>query len=95
MITCLMCVQLHTHCEDVDAINAEQLRQLSGHAQRFSAQDTGSSDLLDSACPVRSTLHLFLSMPCPVHARPCSPGTGTLSVLAWILQGQVSDSMKA
>lgn len=51
--------QLYTHCEDVEAVNGEQLQRLPGGPLPFSAHDTGSSDLLDSACPVAS----FLTIP--------------------------------
>ncbi len=48
----------HTHREDVDAINAQQLKALPGEARRFAAQDVGSPDVLAAACPARRTLEL-------------------------------------
>ncbi|KAL4434118.1 hypothetical protein ABPG75_000559 [Micractinium tetrahymenae] len=50
--------QLYTHREDVDAINAQQLRALPGEARKFVAQDVGSPDVLAAACPARRTLEL-------------------------------------
>lgn len=45
-------VQLYTHRDDVDAINACHLADLEGQAVEFKAQDEGSPDLLHSSCPV-------------------------------------------
>ncbi|PRW58054.1 ATP-dependent DNA helicase PIF1 [Chlorella sorokiniana] len=50
--------KLYTHREDVDALNAQQLRALPGEARRFVAQDAGSPDVLAAACPARRTLDL-------------------------------------
>ena len=44
--------------EDVDALNAQQLRALPGEARRFVAQDAGSPEVLAAACPARRTLDL-------------------------------------
>lgn len=44
--------------EDVDALNAQQLRELPGEARRFVAQDAGSPEVLAAACPARRTLDL-------------------------------------
>ncbi len=47
-------LQLFSHREDVDAVNAAQLAALPGDAVRFAAQDDGRSpDVLQAACPVR------------------------------------------
>ena len=47
----LMCAQLYTHCEDVEAVNAARLGELPGEAVRFRAQDTGRAEALQ-ACQV-------------------------------------------
>ena len=53
-------VQLYTHREDVDLVNAHQLAGLPTAAVRFTAQDTGPSmDLLKAACPVSPFLSLL------------------------------------
>jgi hypothetical protein len=55
-------VQLYTHTEDVDAINKRQLEALDGEALRFHAQDIGSRETLDSACPVCPLAVVYLSV---------------------------------
>lgn len=50
--------------EDVDAINAQELRALAGEARRFTAQDGGSGDVLAAACPARRTLDLKVGVRC-------------------------------
>ena len=52
-------VQLFTHREDVDAVNAGELRALAGDVQKSAAKDTGSEDILRISCPVRNrSVHL-------------------------------------
>lgn len=50
--------------EDVDALNAQQLRALAGEPRRFVAQDGGSPDVLAAACPARRTLDLKVYFEC-------------------------------
>ena len=60
-------MQLYTHCEDVERVNAQRLAELPGDSVRFTAQDTGRTDALQACqvwqCPC-------LSIPCnmPGHA---------------------------
>ena len=50
-------MQLFSHREDVDALNAAQLAALPGDGVRFAAQDDGRSpDALQAACLVRRSL---------------------------------------
>lgn len=59
-----LCPPTHppTACrEDVDAINAQQLKDLPSEARRFLAQDAGSGDVLAAACPAKRTLDLKVS----------------------------------
>ena len=54
-------MQLFTHCEDVEAVNAQRLAELSGDSVRFAAQDTGRTEALH-ACQV--TPHLPVQFMC-------------------------------
>ena len=48
-------LQLYTHREGVDAINAAEMRALDGEPVKYYARDTGSSpDALKAGCPVRT-----------------------------------------
>ena len=49
------CVQLYTHCEDVEAVNAARLGELPGEAVRFRAQDTGRTEALQACQVSRAT----------------------------------------
>lgn len=80
-------MQLFSHREDVDAVNAAQLAALPGEAVRFLAQDDGRSpDAMQMACPVRTgpseppnVLHsLWL---CFSHQNEHLPGQATQQVL--------------
>ncbi len=48
--------KLFTHREDVDALNNSQLAQLEAASVRHTAEDFGSADTLNSACPVRQSV---------------------------------------
>ncbi|PSC73053.1 ATP-dependent DNA helicase PIF1 [Micractinium conductrix] len=50
--------KLFTHREDVDLINAQQLKALPSEPHKFVAQDVGSGEVLAAACPARRTLEL-------------------------------------
>lgn len=64
------CVQLYTHCEDVERVNAQRLAELPGDSVRFAAQDTGRTEALQacqvscSPCLTRPALVTCLAMRC-------------------------------
>ena len=49
-------LQLFTHREDVDLVNATELKALPGEAKQFVAKDTGNEEALRMSCPVSSVL---------------------------------------
>lgn len=63
-------MQLFTHCEDVEAVNAQRLAELPGDSVRFAAQDTGRTEALQ-ACQVYSCPCLLGACIMPSHAPSC------------------------
>lgn len=68
LLTDTVLAQLFTHREDVDQLNARELKSLPGDPVRFVARDSGSAELLQNGCPVHPPLRVKPSS-C-VHASP-------------------------
>lgn len=77
-------LQLYTHREDVDTVNAQQLSALPAQVVKYIAQDSGSSmDLLQTACPVSTCRwnaalsHAILLLKCCLQVVSCHACTMT------------------
>ncbi|CAL5220858.1 g2943 [Coccomyxa viridis] len=75
---------LFTHCEDVEAVNAQRLAELPGDSVRFAAQDTGRTEALQ-ACQSKASLELKAGAQVML-TRNVAPGRGLVNGARGIVQ---------